>query len=969
VRGVPPGTYSVTVTFKGLQQDKVVLVSVTAGQAFTANLSMVVQEEKQEITVQDSSDNRVSTDPSNNATALVLKQEDLDALPDDPDDLEADLEALAGPSGGPSGPQIYVDGFTGGRLPPKASIREIRINSNPFSAEFDKLGYGRIQIFTKPGSDSFHGQGYYDISDGIWNSRNPFLSYNPSFKTQLFGGNLSGPLGKKASFFIDTERRDIDDNGIITATVPTSNLLGTTSFQSSLPTPQRRTTVSPRLDWQISKNNTLSVRYIYLENDHLVGGIGAFDLGAVQFGDLSYGSNGYSQTSNNQAAQIVETSVLGPHVVNETHLEYSRNSTDSTSQSDAPELMVSQSFTAGGSGYSAPGYPKNTDMQNYVEAQNYTSVTWGTHTTKFGIRSRTTLVTDFGAGCTVSQTSSATSCSTLGFNGIYEFLGGTNSPYLGSTLQPGVTPTTGPNGPVIANLSSIQQYLTTIRLLQAGYTSAQVTGMGYGPSKYTVNVGNPYFSLQQTDLGPFVQDDWRVRPNLTLSLGLRFETQDDIPDHADWAPRVGFAWQPGSSGKSKTVIRGGWGMFYDRFALASVEEAERYSSGTNLTTYTLNSPSIYNASFDTQLSLSDLTLSNALQKYQIDSSLRSPYLMQTAIGIERQLFSHTTFNVNYMNSRGVHELRTVDINAPIPIQGSLPPGATNVPSADICCRPYASIFDGDIYDYQSTGTFKQNQLLFNVNSTVGRWLTLFSRYSISRAYSDTDGLSTLPDDPYDLRLDWGRSSLNINNSFFLGGSLAAKWGLRFSPFVVIRSGLPYNITTGTDLYLQGTGAPSARPSISSTPTAYYAPGLGYLNPDPLVGTPIIERNAEIGPGSISINLRVSKTWGFGTTEFSGPSGGARAGGGRGPGGGGGGRGGGGGFGGGGGGMNGTTNHRYNLTLSANARNIINHENLNTPNGAMTSPYFLESTGISGGFGAEATASNQRRIDIQLRFAF
>ena len=136
------------------------------------------------------------------------------------------LQALGGPSAGPGGNQIYIDGFTGGRLPPKASIREIRINSNPFSAEFDKLGYGRIQIFTKPGTDKFHGQGYYNISDGIWNSRNPFLTSIPPFRTQLFGGNVSGPIGKHASFFIDVERRNIDDNGIITATIPTADFLG-----------------------------------------------------------------------------------------------------------------------------------------------------------------------------------------------------------------------------------------------------------------------------------------------------------------------------------------------------------------------------------------------------------------------------------------------------------------------------------------------------------------------------------------------------------------------------------------------------------------------------------------------------------------------------------------------------------------------------------------------------------------------
>ncbi|MGA8026958.1 MAG: carboxypeptidase-like regulatory domain-containing protein, partial [Bryobacteraceae bacterium] len=182
-RGVPPGSYTVSATYSGLRQEGTTSVNVAAGQSAAGNLVMTVQTQRQEVTVTDTSTNTVSTEPSNNSSALVLKQEDLDALPDDPDDLEADLTALAGPAAGPGGNQIFIDGFTGGRLPPKASIREIRINSNPFSAEFDKLGYGRIQIFTKPGSDKFHGQGYYDISDGIWNSRNPFLSVNPPFRT------------------------------------------------------------------------------------------------------------------------------------------------------------------------------------------------------------------------------------------------------------------------------------------------------------------------------------------------------------------------------------------------------------------------------------------------------------------------------------------------------------------------------------------------------------------------------------------------------------------------------------------------------------------------------------------------------------------------------------------------------------------------------------------------------------------
>ena len=116
----------------------------------------------------------MDVDPENNAGAIILKDKDLEALSDDPDELMSELQALAGPSAGPNGGQIYIDGFTGGQLPPKASIREIRINQNPFSAEYDKLGYGRIEIFTKPGTDKFHGQLFLIGNTAGFNSRNPF---------------------------------------------------------------------------------------------------------------------------------------------------------------------------------------------------------------------------------------------------------------------------------------------------------------------------------------------------------------------------------------------------------------------------------------------------------------------------------------------------------------------------------------------------------------------------------------------------------------------------------------------------------------------------------------------------------------------------------------------------------------------------------------------------------------------------
>src|SRR5215831_3755841 len=170
--GLPAGQYTVRTTLPGFSPFEK-QVTVAAGAAVSLEIGLHVTSEKQEVTVQAEAGPSVSVEPDNNATALVLKGEDLAALPDDPDDLQDALQALAGPAAGPNGGQIYVDGFSGGNLPPKESIREVRINQNPFSAEYDRLGFGRIEILTKPGTDRLRGNLSFNDSDGIFNSRNP----------------------------------------------------------------------------------------------------------------------------------------------------------------------------------------------------------------------------------------------------------------------------------------------------------------------------------------------------------------------------------------------------------------------------------------------------------------------------------------------------------------------------------------------------------------------------------------------------------------------------------------------------------------------------------------------------------------------------------------------------------------------------------------------------------------------------
>src|SRR5579862_9307249 len=181
--GLAPGRYTATGSAPDLVSPHPATVTVTAGVQIL-NLQLDVMATTQHVVVQDNTGPVVTTDPSNNAGALVLRGDDLQALSDDPDDLASDLQALAGPAAGPGGGAIYVDGFSGGQLPNKDSIREIRINQNPFSPEYDKIGFGRIEIFTKPGSDHLHGLLGYNLGSEVWNGRNPYAAQKAPFLLQ-----------------------------------------------------------------------------------------------------------------------------------------------------------------------------------------------------------------------------------------------------------------------------------------------------------------------------------------------------------------------------------------------------------------------------------------------------------------------------------------------------------------------------------------------------------------------------------------------------------------------------------------------------------------------------------------------------------------------------------------------------------------------------------------------------------------
>src|SRR6266496_6794608 len=219
VTNIAPGPYSITVTAKGFAPFRKESVAVAVDKPQTLDVALEIQTQEEKVEVEAQGNNLDVSSSGSSAGSLIIKGKDLEALSDDPDELQSELQALAGPAAGPNGGQIYIDGFTGGQLPPKSSIREIRVNQNPFSAQYDKLGYGRIEIFTKPGSDKFHGQVSVEGNSSGLNTRNPFLgsaSQQP-YDSVIYMGNVGGPINKKASFFFNLQRRNIDEIAVVNA--------------------------------------------------------------------------------------------------------------------------------------------------------------------------------------------------------------------------------------------------------------------------------------------------------------------------------------------------------------------------------------------------------------------------------------------------------------------------------------------------------------------------------------------------------------------------------------------------------------------------------------------------------------------------------------------------------------------------------------------------------------------------------
>src|SRR5205823_179826 len=271
------GRYQLIVTASGFNTLEEKNVEIKSGKPQTLDLELIVGSVEQVVTV----DNKgVSTDSDRNADALILGQKELEALPTDPDALAAALQAMAGPPQSEGGSaQIKVDGFSNGTIPPKESIREVRINQNPYSAENEYPGWGGIEIYTQPGSDKYHGGAAFSFSDESLNSRNPFALRRAPYQLRGWNLNLTGPIKKKrASFAVYFNRSASDSNAIINATILDAATLKPALFNQTIVMPSVYDNLGARADLKINKKHTLVSSYQYSQNYQDPAGLGGFSL-------------------------------------------------------------------------------------------------------------------------------------------------------------------------------------------------------------------------------------------------------------------------------------------------------------------------------------------------------------------------------------------------------------------------------------------------------------------------------------------------------------------------------------------------------------------------------------------------------------------------------------------------------------------------------------------------------------------
>src|SRR5215468_5848702 len=687
---VASGTYEVEV-HKEAFKPAVIQLSVGARSPSSARVALSVADLREEVTISNDS-GQVNINPAENLDVIKLDRDLLNNLPVLGNDVVGAVANLVDASStGSGGATVLVDGLETTSKVPASMIQEVKINQNPYSAEFARPGRGRIEVITKAGMTEYHGEIGFIFRDAHLDARNAFALERPPEQRRIYEGTLTGPLGngKNSSFFFSGDREEEDLQAVVFARTPAGLV------SENVATPQRQSEFSFRVNHQIGKNTTLSLRLEITEDSSGNAGVGGFNLPEVAAN--SRGGEHHLFFSLRQ--------ILSPKLINEltgrVGHEYGRTR---SLHPGIPKLIVQDAFTGGG------GQADRRTTENHVQFNDILSWTQGKHFVRSGLN-----VPDI---------------SRRGFS---------NEANFGGTFT----------------FATLQDYLNN------------------RPFLFAINQGDGHLAFWQKEFGLFAQDQVLVRPNLSLAAGLRYDKQNFIGDKNNFSPRLSFAYAPGK--QRKTVLRGGAGIFYDRTGILPIADILRFD-GQRLRQVNLIDPS-----YPDPLSSVGAFANQPTSVVRFAPEMRSPYTIQFNMGVERQITKSLTASVNYINTRGVKQFRSRDINAPLPGDEQ---------------RPDPLI--GRLREIESAGFAQTHMMELTLRGKITRYFNGTVQYTLGRAYNNTGGINAQPADNYNLTGEWARADFDQRHRFNVLGAFRVRDWFDLGVTIAITSGRPYSLTTGRD---------------------------------------------------------------------------------------------------------------------------------------------------------------------------
>ncbi|MBL8206502.1 MAG: TonB-dependent receptor [Blastocatellia bacterium] len=686
------GEYQLFVTREGFKAETVRLI-LTARPLAPLRIVLTVADVQQEIVVSENS-TQVSTEAASNQDVASVDRQMLDTLPSLGQDYIGTMAGFLNAGAmGTGGATLIVDGMEAVKAGVSASgIQEVRINNNPYSAEYARPGRARIEIITKPGGAQYHGTFNFLFRDYRLNARDPFALTRPPEQRRIYEGNLIGPIGngKKTVFVITANREEDDLQSVIFARTASGDL------RQNFPNPTRNTEFSGRISHQITDKSTFAAFYSFQDRVTKNQGVGGFNLPEVAT----------NTRFREDIARFSHNWIVSPKLVNQTQLLLGRYIAPTESVRQAQRIVVQEAFTGGGA---QADFNRTEEHWTFSQILTYSS---GKHVVKAGVQ-----VPDFSRRGINDQTNK-----------------------LGTFF--------------FSSLADYQQSKPFAFVQQQGRTKV---------------------IFWEMVLGAFVQNEIRMRPDLSIAVGLRYDWQNYFnEDSNNFNPRLSIAWA--ADKVRKTVVRTGFGFFYDRTGPGPISDLLRFD-GERLRRYVITNPS-----FPNPLANGQTLGAQPNSIVRLAPATVIPFILQYSVGVERQLQKTLALTASYIGTRGVNSFRSRDVNAPLP-----PLFAT---------RPDPNFMV--IRQIESTGRMAGHALEVGLRGNVTRYFNGMLQYVFGHAWNDTSGINAFPANSYDLTGEWGRADFDIRHRFNLLGTVKAGKFFNLGMNLALNTGAPYTLTTGRD---------------------------------------------------------------------------------------------------------------------------------------------------------------------------